>query len=134
MSGVTRCPDEFQREVEALRVRVAELEQTELEHRRTESALRESEARLRQLAETIDDAFWMTDSDHRILFASPAYERIWGRSLQSLYDNCRDWAEGIHPDDRQRAWETFLQLEEDGSYDEEYRVVRPDGSVRWVRD
>jgi PAS domain S-box-containing protein len=105
------------------------------DRKRAEAALRESEARLRQIADTIDDVCWITDwSDHRILFANPAYEKVWGRSLQDLYDNPKDWADAIHPDDRQRAWDTFVRLDQEGSYDEEYRVVRPDGSVRWIRD
>jgi PAS domain S-box-containing protein len=105
------------------------------DRKRAEEALRESEARLRQIANTIDDVCWITGwSDHRILFANPAYEKVWGRSLQDLYDNPKDWADAIHPDDRQRAWDTFVRLDQEGSYDEEYRVVRPDGSVRWIRD
>jgi PAS domain S-box-containing protein len=105
------------------------------ERKQAEEALRESEARIRQIANAIEDVCWITNwSDHRVLFASPAYEKIWGRSLQGLYDNPKDWAEAIHPDDRKRSWKAFMRLDQEGSYDEEYRVVRPDGSVRWIRD
>jgi two-component system cell cycle sensor histidine kinase/response regulator CckA len=105
------------------------------ERKQAEEALRESEARIRQIANTIEDVCWITNwSDHCVLFASPAYERIWRRSLQGLYDNPKDWADAVHPDDRKRAWKAFVRLDQEGSYDEEYRVVRPDGSVRWIRD
>ncbi|UCD27879.1 MAG: PAS domain S-box protein, partial [Planctomycetota bacterium] len=105
------------------------------ERRQAEEALRESQARLQQIADTIEDAFWITDwFNHRTFFASPAYEKIWGRSLASLYERADAWAEAIHPDDRQRAWERFLQLDQGDIYDEEYRIIRPDGTIRWIRD
>jgi len=106
-----------------------------IEKAQLDEELRESEERLKQIADTIEDVFWITDwSSHRTLFASPAYENIWGRSLQSLYDNRTGWADAIHPDDRQRAWESFVQLDQEDDYDEEYRLVRPDGSIRWIWD
>ena len=105
------------------------------ERKQAEEALRESEERLRQIAETIEDVFWITDwQNQETLFASRAYEEIWGRSLQDLYADARNWADAIHPEDRERAWENFVELGEGNSYDEEYRIVRPDGSMRWVRD
>ena len=105
------------------------------ERQQAEEKLRESEERLKQISDTIEDVVWITDwTSHKILFANPAYEKIWGRSVQDLYDNFMDWANAIHPDDRQHAWETFVNLDQKDTYDEEYRVVRPDGSIRWVRD
>ena len=103
--------------------------------KQADEALRESESRLRQMADTIDDVFWITDwAKHTTLFASRAYERVWGRSRDDLYANRLAWADAIHPDDRQRARDRFIRLADNEVYDEEYRVVRPDGSVRWVRD
>jgi len=105
------------------------------DRKQSEETLREREARLKQIADTIEDVFWTTDwSSKRTVFASPAYERVWGRSLEDLYSNAEAWADAIHPDDRQRAWETFLHMEQEGSYNEEYRIIRPDGSTRWIRD
>jgi two-component system, cell cycle sensor histidine kinase and response regulator CckA len=101
-----------------------------------EQALQESEERFRQLAENITESvFWMSDPRARqILYVSPAYENIWGASCESLYANSATWIEAIHPDDRQRIQTIFFDQSLTGNYDEEYRVVRPDGSIRWIRD
>jgi PAS domain S-box-containing protein len=72
--------------------------------RKTEEALRQSEARLRQLAEPIQEAFWLTDPDqNKVLYISPAHETIWGRSCARLYDSSADWSQAAHPDDRSRV-------------------------------
>ncbi len=100
-----------------------------------EQALRESEHRFRQLAENISEVFWITDAEaKRILYISPAYETVWGRPTQTLYDDSRAWIDSIHADDRQRVADAFKNDAARGRYDQEYRVVRPDESVRWVRD
>jgi two-component system, cell cycle sensor histidine kinase and response regulator CckA len=101
-----------------------------------EQALQESEERFRQLAENITESvFWMSDPRaQQILYVSPAYENIWGASCESLYNNSATWIEAIHPDDRQRIQTIFFDQSLIGNYDEEYRVVRPDGSIRWIRD
>ncbi|MCP4249336.1 MAG: PAS domain S-box protein [bacterium] len=106
------------------------------EHRRAEEALRESEERFRQLAENTNQVLWLTDWKKReLLYVSPAYERIWGRSCQSLYEDRKSWLEVIHPEERSHVAEAFAKAAERGEYVEaEYRIVRDDGSVRWVRD
>ena len=96
--------------------------------------LHESDLRFRQLAENINEVFWITDFDkHRMLYVSPAYELIWGRPAQSLIDSPQAWLDCIHPDDRQRVVEAVTKQSE-GLYDEEYRVIRPDGGIRWIYD
>ena len=103
------------------------------ERRQAEEALHESQSRLQQIADTVEDVFWMTDwTTHKTIFASRAYERVWGRSRESLYADAEGWADAIHPEDRQRAWDTFVNLGKGQGYSEEYRVVHPDGSIRWV--
>ncbi len=96
--------------------------------------LRSSEERFRLVAETIDEVFWMTDpSKRQMLYISPGYETVWGRSCSSLYAAPQTWLDAIHPEDRDRVIQA-LQLQADGGYDTEYRIVRPDGGVRHVRD
>lgn len=66
-------------------------------------------------------------------FVNPAYERIWGQSAEAIYASVTSFINAIHPNDRQRVLDA-LPKQETGEYDIEYRVVRPDGSMRWVRD
>ena|GEM_PF-369952 len=114
--------------------RAAELEVEVAERRRAAEELRESESRFRQLAENIREVFWLTDpSKKEILYVSPAYEKIWGRSCERLYAWPREWFDALHPEDRARIRDALVKQTR-GDYDEEYRVVRPDGAVHWVRD
>gem|GEM_PF-1473939 len=96
--------------------------------------LGESELRLRQIAENIREVFWMaTPTMDEILYVSPAYESIWGRSLESLRCCPSSFFEAIHPEDRPHALDVFSTRRESG-FDLEYRIVRPDGTRRWIRD
>src|ERR1043165_5208584 len=70
----------------------------------------------------------------RILYISPAYEEIWGRSCASLYASPRDWLEAIHPEDRDRVWQAAFTKQVSGEFYEGYRIVRPDVTVRWIED
>ncbi len=105
------------------------------ERRRAETELRASEARFRELAENMREVVWIQDAvTGEVLYTSPAYERVWRRSRERLQENSRDWAEAIHPDDRQRVCEAFDRGIERNHYNEQYRLVWPDGTVRWIRD
>ncbi len=104
------------------------------ERKQAEEALRESEARFRQLAETIDDVFWLANADlTEMLYVSPAYREVFGRSCESLYREPRSWLEAVHPEDRERVRRAVDERPR-GPMDETYRVVRADGSIRWIRD
>ena len=105
------------------------------EHRRASEQLRESEERFRQLAENINEVFWMTDlTMHEVIYVSPAYEKIWGRSCASLYAAPRQWLEAIHPDDQKRVLQAAEGIQASGTYDTEYRILRPDRTERWIHD
>ena len=98
-------------------------------------SLQDREERLRLITENIREVFWMTDaSKSRMIYISPGYERIWGRTCESLYQSPRAWMEAIDPQDRERVLQAALTKQGTGEYDEEYRIFRPDGSVRWIRD
>jgi PAS domain S-box-containing protein len=102
---------------------------------RADEERRVAEDRFRQLAETIQQVFWMTDGTQRtVLYVSPAFEAIWGRPCASLYESPRVWIESVHPDDRERVEQAAYTRSTRGDYDEVYRIVRPDGTVRWIRD
>src|ERR1700733_5453395 len=82
----------------------------------------------------LQQVFWMEDAaDNAVLYVSPAYERIWGRTCQSLYDNYQSLLESVHPDDRERAARMMGRKRETQGYDEEFRILRPDGEIRWIQ-
>lgn len=100
-------------------------------------ALAESEARFRQLAEHSNEVFWFISVDpERALYLSPSIERIWGIPVAQLMDDPRAWTNSIHPDDRPRVHDAYdaVVSGREPRFETEYRVVRPDGSVRWVWD
>ncbi|GKS56675.1 hypothetical protein YTPLAS18_02020 [Nitrospira sp.] len=105
------------------------------ETQRAEQAARSSEERFRQLSQYVQDVFWLADvNKQQMLYVSPAYERIWGRSCDSLYASPQEWLKAIHPEDRARVRKAASNKQITGEYDEKYRIQRPDGSLRWIRD
>jgi PAS domain S-box-containing protein len=135
------------RKMEELESRVAErtreLQQTNhalqtevAEHKRAEETLRESEEKFRQLADNITDVFWITSPDLKTMYyISAGYEVIWGRSTESLYARPHQWIEVILPEDRERVVAVFGTLMgNEPKVSVEYRIARPDGTVRWVHD
>ena len=106
------------------------------EHKQVENAYKESEAQFHQIAKNIREVFWLFDlQEQQVLYVSPAYNQIWGRSRESLYQRYDDWVESIHPEDLKHAQETFNHiLDTGGGEPREYRIVRPDGAERWISD
>jgi len=105
-----------------------------LHRRATELRARESEEMFRLVTEGIDDVFWLSSPDLKVLYyVSAAYERLWGRSRDSLYRNPKSFFDGVHEDDMARVVAVFAQPGQE-TRELEYRLVRPDGSIRWVRD
>ena len=103
--------------------------------RSADAARRETEQRFGELAAAVREVFWMNSPDEgKVLYVSPAYDRVWGRSGQRLLESPRDWMDAIHPEDRRRVSDAVQKRQAAGTYDEEYRIIRPDGTVRWIRD
>jgi diguanylate cyclase (GGDEF)-like protein/PAS domain S-box-containing protein len=103
------------------------------ERKNAEAALKDSEEKFRGLVENIHQVFWISSSNPReILYVSPAYEQIWGRTCESLYANPIIWLDSIHPEDRERISQALDKIIFEGELVETYRIVRPDNSVRWV--
>ena len=101
-----------------------------------ELALQESEERFRLIAGTIPEAIWLIEgSPWRFAYVSPAYETIWNRSAAELYENPLLQQQFIDEADRdwvsQAKWESIDSRQ---PFELEYRIVRPDGSLRWVRE
>jgi PAS domain S-box-containing protein len=105
------------------------------ERKRSAETLRDSEERFRQLAENIDAVFWITEvSENQVTYVSPAYERLWGLNPQELYQGQQAWLDCIHPEDRESTQRAFCEKAIAGKFDEKYRIILPNGSIRWVHD
>lgn len=106
------------------------------ERKQAEAALKESEERFREVVETIKEVFWLFDvTKQKVIYVSPAYEKIWGRSIRELYNRYEEWSDSIHPEDREYAADSFAQIMQTGGGEaREYRIIRPDGITRWISD
>jgi diguanylate cyclase (GGDEF)-like protein/PAS domain S-box-containing protein len=111
--------------------RHAELLETQIDERKRAAAqLGETELRFRQLADNIHGVLFLRDPQYgHMLYVSPAYERIWQRSRDSLYAQPHSWFDAVHPDDRP----VVEARSRSHRFDMDYRIVRPDGSVRWIQ-
>ncbi|MEH2369287.1 PAS domain S-box protein [Nostoc sp.] len=99
-----------------------------------EAALRQSEEKFRTFSENTHATIWIGSADSFYpLYISPAYEKIWGRSSQGLFEQPTSWVDTVHPDDRSRATQSIEQLLSGSqSISAEYRILRPDGAIRWI--
>jgi PAS domain S-box-containing protein len=103
------------------------------EHRAVRAA-RESEKLFRMFGDHALDLIWIVDPRTRkLLYMNSAYERIWGRPAAPVYEDLSHWMDGVHPDDRQRLAEAAEHADENGMYQTEYRMIRPDGRLVWIR-
>lgn len=104
--------------------------------KQAEAELQESEQRFRLMAETIQDVFWIaTPGIGKMVYVSPAYEQVWGRPCQELNQSPQAFLEAIHPEDRERVKSEITAAREQGiPWSHEYRVIQPDGAVRWIQD
>ncbi len=112
---------------------VARIEREAEERARAEARLRESEEQLRQVAENVEGVFFLADPrTHQLLYLSPAFERLTGRSVAWAMEEPHRAAEIIHPDDRQRVVDAIAAARPTGGYEVEYRLSRADGSIMSV--
>ncbi|HZI32024.1 MAG TPA: PAS domain S-box protein, partial [Candidatus Binatia bacterium] len=97
--------------------------------------LRESEEKFSQLANNITDVFWIRSADLKeLIYVSPAFEKVWGRPVETLYADPKQWVDFIFPEDRQRVVAAFAALVGAApALDIEYRITRPAGEIRWIR-
>ncbi|HEX2055398.1 MAG TPA: ATP-binding protein [Nitrospiraceae bacterium] len=122
---------DLQRANDDLRTEVAE-------RQRAETALRTSEARFRHLADNLNQAVWFVQvKPYRILYVSPAFERVWGVSPERCYEDPGVWRRHVHPDDKAMIHEAFdraMAGNTEREFELTYRIIRPDGPVRWIYD
>ena len=106
------------------------------ERKRAEDRLRASEERFRRFAEHLTSVLWMIDADEmRVEYLNPAFERVWGRPREDFAGGPPDlWLGSVHPEDRKRAAELIARAKDGEGATVEYRIIRRDGTVRWIRD
>ncbi|MCT7984200.1 PAS domain S-box protein [Laspinema sp. A4] len=118
-----------------LRELIGQLQGEIARRQEVESALRESEERLESILGSLNDVVWSASAQTgELLYLNPAFERIYGRSRQEFFEHPELWRGVVHPDDSDRVREFFEALLVQGSQDVEYRIIRPDGEVRWLED
>lgn len=99
-----------------------------------ERALRRERDRFQMVASNIAEVLWMsTPEKSQLIYLNDAFERVWGRPADSILDGSTTWLETIHEEDRERVRAADAHHPK-GGYDEKYRIVRPDGEVRWIRE
>jgi PAS domain S-box-containing protein len=97
--------------------------------------LRESEEKFRQLVDHIDAVFWLGDLENeRSLYVSPGFEKLFGRTYEEFGAGSDAWIDAVHADDRERVTRAYQHSFVGGDFDEEFRILRPDGTIRWIRD
>lgn len=103
--------------------------------KRDEERLQESERRFRELAENINEVFWMLDPKKlEVIYVSPAFEEVWGRTCAEILQFQSTFLESVHPEDRERMKAVMERQIAGEPTDSEYRIVRPDGSIHWIHD
>jgi two-component system cell cycle sensor histidine kinase/response regulator CckA len=99
-----------------------------------DEALHESEERFRQITENISEVFFLTNAPNtELIYVSPAYDAIWGRPSAAVLASAEAWIDAVHPEDRDRIRSALAVKVPLGEFDEEYRIVRPDSTERWIR-
>jgi PAS domain S-box-containing protein len=123
-----RSNDEIGLLVEEFNLMLAQIESSDAD-------LRASEERFRQLAESIREVFWLSDVEkEKVFYCSPGFEAVWGRTCEELRKSPWLWVDSIHSEDKARIRAAAITTQATGDYDEEYRIIRPDGTVRWIHD
>ena len=142
---VVRTPKQGQRWVRARAVPVASVGEGRgrgvvvsitdfTQERLSDRQARENEQLFRMFGDHSLDLMWIVDPrTQKLLYMNSAYERIWGRPAAPLYEDLAHWLDGVHPEDKQRVAEAALHVDASGMYQTEYRVIRPDGRLVWIR-
>lgn len=105
------------------------------QRKQAEEELRLREEMFRLVAQNVAEVLWLVSpTGQRVIYVSPSYAGLWGRTCESLYEDPMSWLEAVHPEDSDRISEAFEDMAETAKFDEEFRIIRPDGSIRWVSD
>ncbi len=141
----TLQPTEIYKLVSILETKMSRLEQEKLELLQSRNKLLESQVQastsaladsnnmFRQFAENNRGAIILREfSSGKVLYVSPRYSEIWGHSSEYLYQNPEVWIQSIHPEDIDKVLQLYKLTVNSGFFNEEYRIIRPDGTIRWI--
>ncbi|MGC7872703.1 PAS domain-containing protein [Desulfosporosinus sp. SYSU MS00001] len=105
------------------------------ERKLSEIDLKESEEKFKELAENLGEVIWVRQNE-QLVYINPAYEKVWGRTCQSLYDDPDSFLDAIHPEDKERIVLEYTGEKRtvNGLLNEQYKIIRPDGTIRWIWD
>jgi two-component system cell cycle sensor histidine kinase/response regulator CckA len=130
---VVKSPEMY-RELPLIVERALRAARAERERERAELSLRESQERFRQLADSMEDVFWLYDlHEARMIYVSPAWARIYDQAPERVLADSEARFDMIHPEDRERVREALTQRAPGQRLEHEYRVLRADG-VRWIEE
>lgn len=141
----TLQPTEIYKLVSTLETKMSRLEQEKLELLQSRNKLLESQVQastfaladsnnmFRQFAENNRGAIILREfSSGKVVYVSPRYSEIWGHSSEYLYQNPEVWIQSIHPEDIDKVLQLYKLTVNSGFFSEEYRIIRPDGTIRWI--
>ena len=116
-----------------MKVKTAGLKLSTLEQ--AQLALRESDDRFRELVEHARDACWLVEAESReVLYLNPAFQQVFGLAAAAFENSPADWASICHEADRGILQEAWSSLQGDAEWNVRYRIVRPDGELRWIHE
>ena len=105
------------------------------ESKQADAALWDSQRRLDSILNSLEDIVWSASfPDMQVFYLNRAAAAIFGRPISEFINHSNLWLDVIHPDDRPQVASLATLLLETGSKDLEYRILQPNGSVRWLRD
>lgn len=112
---------------------VTELKSREQELIKAKERAEESESKFRSIAENISEVFYLARADNsQIIYVNPAYEKIWGRTCQSLYDNPESFLDPVYPEDKAVVLTAFEKYKKGERLNLEYRILNNKGEIKWV--
>lgn len=104
------------------------------ERKKAEVALRQSEEVFRQIADNVNEVLWLRDASNKhLLYINPSYEKVFGRTCKSLYQDPDSFLSAVHADDMEMMIEHYKSYYDSHEFDLEFRILRPSGEIRWLK-
>ena len=110
-----------------------ELQLEVAERKQAQQSLQESEEKLESILNSLEEVVWsVCASTGKLLYLNPVAQKVYGRPICDFFNHPSLWLEVVHPEDRETVERSYQTLLEQGQKQVEYRILRPDGEVRWL--